>query len=52
MPRLVLAPAPLLDSQMLQVLGARVDGPQPAEFNGIKDLEVSWLVQCGSSALL
>ena len=26
--------------QMLQALGARIDGPQPAEFNGIKDLEV------------
>lgn len=27
--------------QMLQALGARIGGPQPAEFNGIKDLEVS-----------
>lgn len=30
----------LLDTQMLEALGARVDGPRPAEFNGIAGLEL------------
>lgn len=30
----------LLALQMLQALGARVDGPQPAEFNGLSGLEL------------
>ncbi|PRW45148.1 UDP-sugar pyrophosphorylase 1 [Chlorella sorokiniana] len=30
----------MTNCKMLQALGARIDGPQPAEFNGIKDLEL------------